>query len=90
MLAVSVLRNKRVYSFCNRNRYVSTHLQDLLTEKIKSGRHPLESYFPEFANYQLPADASYEASDDPEVVRAKYYIRGEFLVSHHKIKFSCI
>ncbi|OZC12648.1 guanine nucleotide-binding protein G(s) subunit alpha isoforms short family protein, partial [Onchocerca flexuosa] len=53
--------------------------QDLLTEKIKSRRHPLKSYFPEFANYQLPADATYDASDDLEVVKAKYFIRGEFL-----------
>uniref|UniRef100_A0A915PMA8 Guanine nucleotide-binding protein G(s) subunit alpha n=1 Tax=Setaria digitata TaxID=48799 RepID=A0A915PMA8_9BILA len=53
--------------------------QDLLTEKIKSRRHPLKSYFPEFASYQLPADATYDASDDLEVVKAKYYIRGEFL-----------
>uniref|UniRef100_A0A914RQQ4 Uncharacterized protein n=1 Tax=Parascaris equorum TaxID=6256 RepID=A0A914RQQ4_PAREQ len=40
-------------------------LQDLLAEKIKSKRHLLETYFPEFANYQLPADATYDASDDP-------------------------
>uniref|UniRef100_A0AAF5PZ45 Guanine nucleotide-binding protein G(s) subunit alpha n=3 Tax=Wuchereria bancrofti TaxID=6293 RepID=A0AAF5PZ45_WUCBA len=53
--------------------------QDLLTEKIKSRRHPLKSYFPEFSSYQLPADATYDASDDLEVVKAKYYIRGEFL-----------
>uniref|UniRef100_A0A0N5A8R2 Guanine nucleotide-binding protein G(s) subunit alpha n=1 Tax=Syphacia muris TaxID=451379 RepID=A0A0N5A8R2_9BILA len=53
--------------------------QDLLEEKIKSRRHPLEAYFPEFANYQLPNDASVEASDDLEVVKAKYFIRGEFL-----------
>ncbi|KHN78043.1 Guanine nucleotide-binding protein [Toxocara canis] len=53
--------------------------QDLLAEKIKSKRHLLETYFPEFANYQLPADATYDASDDPAVVRAKYFIRGEFL-----------
>ncbi|VDM42713.1 unnamed protein product [Toxocara canis] len=44
--------------------------QDLLAEKIKSKRHLLETYFPEFANYQLPADATYDASDDPAVVRA--------------------
>lgn len=56
-------------------------LQDLLAEKIRSKRHLLETYFPEFANYQLPADATYDASDDPAVVRAKYFIRGEFLAS---------
>ena len=55
--------------------------QDMLAEKIKAGRHKLETYFPEFAAYQLPQDAVYESSDDPQVVRAKYFIRGEFLVS---------
>lgn len=75
--------------------------QDLLAEKIKSGRHKLETYFPDFANYQIPSDgeqrsvcagwtrlksinsAQYDSSDDPNVVRAKYFIRGEFLVSRY-------
>lgn len=33
--------------------------QDLLAEKIKAGRHKLEDYFPEFANYQVPQDGIY-------------------------------
>ncbi|KJH43314.1 g-protein alpha subunit [Dictyocaulus viviparus] len=53
--------------------------QDLLSEKIKAKRYLLESYFPEFANYQLPSDAVFDATDDKDVVRAKYFIRGEFL-----------
>jgi guanine nucleotide-binding protein G(s) subunit alpha len=53
--------------------------QDLLAEKIKTGRHKLETYFPDFANYQIPSDAQYDSTDDPNVVRAKYFIRGEFL-----------
>ncbi|CAD5208946.1 unnamed protein product [Bursaphelenchus xylophilus] len=53
--------------------------QDLLAEKIKTGRYKLENYFPEFANYQLPNDAVFTPSDDSQVVRAKYFIRGEFL-----------
>lgn len=53
--------------------------QDLLAEKIKAGRSKLDSYFPEFANYVTPSDAQFEASENPEVVRAKYFIRGEFL-----------
>ncbi|KHJ45073.1 g-protein alpha subunit [Trichuris suis] len=53
--------------------------QDLLAEKIKSGRHKLEDYFPEYANYQIPSDAQFEPGEDPSVVRAKYFIRGEFL-----------
>lgn len=55
--------------------------QDLLAEKIKTGRYKLEHYFPEFASYQLPTDALFQPSDDPQVVKAKYFIRGEFLVS---------
>lgn len=53
--------------------------QDLLSEKIKAGRHKLEDYFPEFANYQTPPDVQVDAGDDEAVVRAKYFIRGEFL-----------
>ncbi|VDO93617.1 unnamed protein product [Soboliphyme baturini] len=30
--------------------------QDLLAEKIKSGRHKLEDYFPDYQNYQIPPD----------------------------------
>lgn len=55
--------------------------QDLLAEKIKTGRYKLEDYFPEFAAYQLPTDAVYSQADDTQVVKAKYFIRGEFLVS---------
>lgn len=29
----------------------------------------------------LPADAIADSGDDPEVIRAKYFIRDEFLVS---------
>ena len=59
-----------------------TTFQDLLSEKIKARRYLLESYFPEFTNYQLPNDAAFDpATEDREVVRAKYFIRGEFLVS---------
>lgn len=67
------LKNISVILFLNK--------QDMLAEKIKAGRHNLETFFPEFANYHLPADAVYESSDDPKVVKAKYFIRGEFLVS---------
>lgn len=65
------LKNISVILFLNK--------QDMLTEKIKAGRHRLETFFPEFANYQLPADAVYDTKEDLLVVRAKYFIRGEFL-----------
>uniref|UniRef100_A0A0B7AEC3 Guanine nucleotide-binding protein G(s) subunit alpha n=1 Tax=Arion vulgaris TaxID=1028688 RepID=A0A0B7AEC3_9EUPU len=53
--------------------------QDLLAEKVKAGKSKIEEYFPEFTRYQVPPDASTEPGDDPEVVRAKYFIRDEFL-----------
>uniref|UniRef100_A0A915NP41 Guanine nucleotide-binding protein G(s) subunit alpha n=3 Tax=Meloidogyne TaxID=189290 RepID=A0A915NP41_9BILA len=55
--------------------------QDMLAEKIKEGRHKLETYFPDFANYQLPMDERMPSEEDSNVYRAKCYIRGEFLVS---------
>lgn len=54
--------------------------QDLLAEKIKAGKSRLEEYFADFSRYQTPVDATSEPSDHPEVVRAKYFIRDEFLV----------
>lgn len=54
--------------------------QDLLAEKVKAGKSKIEDYFPDFARYTTPADAmSGDNSEDPEVVRAKFFIRDEFL-----------
>ncbi|CAG0881839.1 unnamed protein product, partial [Cyprideis torosa] len=53
--------------------------QDILAEKIMAKKHRLETYFPDFANYHTPTDVHPEPGEDPEVVRAKYYIRDEFL-----------
>ncbi|XP_076043285.1 G protein alpha s subunit [Oratosquilla oratoria] len=53
--------------------------QDLLAEKIKANKSKLEDYFSDFARYQTPVDATVESGEDPEVVRAKYFIRDEFL-----------
>lgn len=44
------------------------------------GKSKLEDYFADFARYQTPADAANDANEPPEVVRAKYFIRDEFLV----------
>lgn len=57
--------------------------QDLLAEKIKAGKHKLEDYFPEFARYQTPVEPGMatDPSELPDVIRAKYFIRDEFLVS---------
>jgi guanine nucleotide-binding protein G(s) subunit alpha len=54
--------------------------QDLLAEKIKAGKSRLEDYFQEFLRYQTPMDATFEPGEDIEVIRAKYFIRDEFLV----------
>ncbi|XP_065342611.1 guanine nucleotide-binding protein G(s) subunit alpha [Cloeon dipterum] len=53
--------------------------QDLLAEKIKAGKSKLEDYFQEFLRYQTPMDATFEPGEDIEVIRAKYFIRDEFL-----------
>uniref|UniRef100_A0AAX7VDA4 GNAS complex locus n=1 Tax=Astatotilapia calliptera TaxID=8154 RepID=A0AAX7VDA4_ASTCA len=53
--------------------------QDVLAEKILAGKSKLEDYFPEYNNYQLPADAVPDTDEDPKVMRAKFFIRDEFL-----------
>lgn len=53
--------------------------QDLLAEKVKAGKSKIEDYFQDFARYSTPGDAQLETGEDPEVVRAKYFIRDEFL-----------
>jgi guanine nucleotide-binding protein G(s) subunit alpha len=54
--------------------------QDLLAEKIKCGRR-IEDYFPEYARYVV-SNAELDKAppgEDPEVTRAKFFIRDEFL-----------
>uniref|UniRef100_A0A4W4GTD6 Guanine nucleotide-binding protein G(s) subunit alpha n=1 Tax=Electrophorus electricus TaxID=8005 RepID=A0A4W4GTD6_ELEEL len=53
--------------------------QDLLAEKVLAGKSKIEEYFPEFARYTTPDDATPELGEDPRVTRAKYFIRDEFL-----------
>ncbi|XP_067652847.1 guanine nucleotide-binding protein G(s) subunit alpha [Haliotis asinina] len=53
--------------------------QDLLADKVRAGKSKIEDYFTDFSRYQTPPDAVFESTDDPEVVRAKYFIRDEFL-----------
>ena len=55
--------------------------QDLLAEKINARKHHLDDYFPDFSRYATPLDAISEPGDNSEVLRAKYFIRDEFLVS---------
>ena len=54
--------------------------QDLLEEKIRAGKSKLEDYFSDFARYTTPLDAHVDVDDEANVVRAKYFIRDEFLV----------
>jgi guanine nucleotide-binding protein G(s) subunit alpha len=65
------LKNISVILFLNK--------QDLLAEKIKTGRHKLEHYFPDFKDYQMPTDSNTDVNEHPQVLRAKFFIRGEFL-----------
>ena len=55
--------------------------QDLLEEKIKSGKSKLEDYFPEFVHYTVPPEAvpEIDGGADREFTRAKYFIRDNFL-----------
>lgn len=43
----------------------------------------MEDYFPEFARYQTPVEPGVvtDSTEPPDVIRAKYFIRDEFLVS---------
>lgn len=54
--------------------------QDLLAEKVKLGKSKIEDYFPNFVRYETPQDAICEPNEDPEFLRAKYFIRDEFLM----------
>lgn len=45
------------------------------------GKSKLEEYFSEFTRYQPPPEVPNEHNEHPEVFRAKYFIRDEFLVS---------
>lgn len=57
--------------------------QDLLYEKITSGKSRLEDYFSHFATYSMPPEQSNKMKgSDPEeelFVRAKHFLRDEFL-----------
>lgn len=55
--------------------------------QLFTGKSKLEDYFADFSRYQTPADAANEANEPPEVVRAKYFIRDEFLVSKRHLLF---
>uniref|UniRef100_A0A8C4PVW2 Guanine nucleotide-binding protein G(s) subunit alpha n=1 Tax=Equus asinus asinus TaxID=83772 RepID=A0A8C4PVW2_EQUAS len=70
-LFVRWLRTISVILFLNK--------QDLLAEKVLAGKSKIEDYFPEFARYTTPEDATPEPGEDPRVTRAKYFIRDEFL-----------
>uniref|UniRef100_A0AAZ3S053 Guanine nucleotide-binding protein G(Olf) subunit alpha n=1 Tax=Oncorhynchus tshawytscha TaxID=74940 RepID=A0AAZ3S053_ONCTS len=54
--------------------------QDMLAEKVLAGKSNIENYFPEYARYILPNEATPgEPGEDPKVTRAKFFIRDEFL-----------
>lgn len=64
--------------------------QDLLAEKILANKSKLEDYFPDFLRYQTPVEATADGEENPEVVRAKYFIRDEFLVSNNDFIFGSL
>lgn len=57
-----------------------------------AGKSKLEDYFSDFQAYQIPGDAPNDANEDPLVVKAKYFIRDEFLVSiaRFRIRNQCL
>ncbi|XP_036377303.1 guanine nucleotide-binding protein G(olf) subunit alpha isoform X2 [Megalops cyprinoides] len=65
------LRNVSVILFLNK--------QDLLAEKVLAGKSKIEDYFPEYAYYTIPNEATSEPGEDPRVTRAKFFIKDEFL-----------
>ncbi|GAU96051.1 GNAS (guanine nucleotide binding protein, alpha stimulating) [Ramazzottius varieornatus] len=65
------LTRKSVILFINK--------QDVFSAKIASGRSKLEDYFPDFRDYATPSYATSNPEDNPEVVRAKYFVRNEIM-----------
>lgn len=53
--------------------------QDVLAEKVLRGQTQIVTYFPEYLNYEIPADATIDDNEDARVTKAKYFIRDEFL-----------
>lgn len=45
------------------------------------GKSKLEEYFADFTRYQPPLEVVNDTNDPPDVFRAKYFIRDEFLVN---------
>uniref|UniRef100_A0A2K5LH72 Guanine nucleotide-binding protein G(olf) subunit alpha n=1 Tax=Cercocebus atys TaxID=9531 RepID=A0A2K5LH72_CERAT len=70
-LFVKWLRTISIILFLNK--------QDMLAEKVLAGKSKIEDYFPEYANYTVPEDATPDAGEDPKVTRAKFFIRDLFL-----------
>ena len=66
--------------------------QDLLEDKIKAGRYKLEDYFPGFVDYMIPpeADSELQSGADREFVRAKYFIRDNFLQISQQERFNLV
>lgn len=54
--------------------------QDLLEEKIKSRKSPVEKYFPDYLTYEpYGANNNNNNKEDPEFFKAKYFFRDQFL-----------
>nr|XP_046263652.1 guanine nucleotide-binding protein G(olf) subunit alpha isoform X3 [Scatophagus argus] len=61
--------------------------QDMLADKVLAGKSKIEDYFPEYARYTIPNEATPEPGEDPRVTRAKFFIRDEFLGGDSKDPF---
>lgn len=58
-----------------------SHVSLILNIILFLGKSKLEDYFADFLRYQTPLDVPPDTKEPPEVIRAKYFIRDEFLVS---------
>ncbi|KAF5404830.1 Guanine nucleotide-binding protein [Paragonimus heterotremus] len=66
------LRNISVILFLNK--------QDLLRDKVLANKSKIEDYFPDFVRYTVSVEAMSECpEEEPSVIRAKFFIRDEFL-----------
>ena len=66
------LQNVSIILFLNK--------QDILRERIVAGKFRLEDYFPEYYRYKIQDKVLRDCpGEEPEFVRAKYFIRDEFL-----------
>lgn len=59
--------------------------QDILKEKIENGAK-IEIFFPDYNDYQLKNNIKNDKNENPEYMKAKYFIRDKFMNITEKVK----